>query len=344
LLGVSGGARIDTRENLAYNDNMNRKPRWCLIVLLQIVLAFGVQASVPAGSVSFQAESQRYFPETGHWVTGDFMKTYGSVPDPVLIFGYPITEAFQEQTYGRIVQYFQRAVFELHPENPPELRVRISELGKHLYQPGIPLAVPENFPACEYFTETSHQVCYAFLEFFNENGGAALFGYPISDFEIHDDRIVQYFQRARFEWHPERPAGQRVVLSDLGKMYFDMIGENPVRLLAAPRNLIPQSILNLKVRAYPAEAALPQTASQTIYILVQDQNLQPVSQVQATLEVRYPNGEVQRIVIPKFTDKDGMVSQPITFTDQPVGLVEVTVRVMYENLRAETVTSFRIWY
>jgi hypothetical protein len=308
------------------------------------MLLFSVQGPALAGGSQFQADHQRYFPETGHWVTGEFLKTYESVPDPVLIFGYPITEAFQEQTYGRIIQYFQRAVFELHPENPPELRVRIAELGKHLYQPGKPLAIPANFPACEYFTETGQQVCYAFLDFFTTNGGAAQFGYPISGFEIQDERIVQYFQRARFEWHPERPAGERVLLSDLGKMYFDVIGENPVRLLAAPRNLIPQSILNLKVRAFPAQAVMPERGSQIVHILVQDQNLQPVSQVQVTLEVKYPDGQVQRIVVPDFTNKDGLLSHKFSFREQSLGLVEIQIRVVYQSLKAETVTSFRIWY
>lgn len=323
---------------------MKTKARWCFIILLQIALILAGQASTFLSPNAFQTENQRYFSETGHWVTGDFLKTYNSVPDPVLIFGYPITEAFQEQTYGRIIQYFQRAVFELHPENPPELRVRIAELGKQLYKPGDPLEIPANFPACEYFVETAEQVCYAFLDFFNANGGAAQFGYPISGFEIHNNRIVQYFQRARFEWHPERPAGERVILSDLGKMYFDVIGENPVRLLAAPRNLIPQSILNLKVRAYTASSVLPESGTQTVYILVQDQNLQPVSQVQTTLEVKYPGGQVQRFVVPQFTVKNGLVSHQFTFKEQPIGLVEITVKVIYENLQAETVTSFRIWY
>ena len=55
-----------------------------------------------------------------------------------------------------------------------------------------------------YFTETQHLVGGGFYQFWKENGGLAIFGFPISEeFTNKDGVTVQYFQRARFEWQPK---------------------------------------------------------------------------------------------------------------------------------------------
>jgi hypothetical protein len=75
----------------------------------------------------------RYFPETHHTVRGVFL-SYWTAHGGLAQQGYPLTEEFQEQnklngkTYT--VQYFERAVFELHPENQPPFNVLLSQLGK----------------------------------------------------------------------------------------------------------------------------------------------------------------------------------------------------------------------
>ncbi len=58
---------------------------------------------------------------------------------------------------------------------------------------------------CRYFHETGHTVCHGFRAFWESHGDAALmtFGYPLSEEFTNDAGIVvQYFERARFEWHP----------------------------------------------------------------------------------------------------------------------------------------------
>ena len=69
------------------------------------------------------------------------------------------------------------------------------------------------FPDTEsqrYFPETEHSLSLGFLSFWRSRGGLDVFGYPISEEvdEPNDDGsgrtyTVQYFQRARFEYHPE---------------------------------------------------------------------------------------------------------------------------------------------
>lgn len=326
---------------------MIAKTRWVGVVFL-LSLFLSWMPSL-AQEITQPPDERRYYPQRGHWVMGEFLEVYQSVPNPAEIYGYPITEAFQEQTLGRIVQYFEKARFELIPENPPELRVKITELGSYFYTTaGQELPLPANFPACLFFQETGKQVCYAFLEYFEANGGAAQFGYPLSNFETQDGLIVQYFQRARFEWHPEFPPGKRVKLTELGYRYFKKIGEDPARLLPAPwlapGSDIPQPVLSLRVRAFPLHAVLTQNAAQSIFIIVQDQNLLPVSNAQVTLIIRLPSGKEQRVIVPGTTDRFGVIKYSFDYIDQPTGVAQVIVNAIYETFHKQTITSFRIWW
>ncbi len=146
-----------------------------------------------------------YFPQTGHTLSYGFLEfwlQHGDVP----IFGYPLSEEIDRN--GVTVQYFERAVFEWHPEAPVEWRVQLRRIGveasagrsDRAFRPAVPIASS----ACRYFPETQHNLCHGFRTFWERFGGLRLFGYPISEELIEDGLTVQYFERARLEWHPER--------------------------------------------------------------------------------------------------------------------------------------------
>lgn len=325
---------------------MKAKGLWPAFLLICLLASLpGIHPTLAQENLP-PAGGPRYFAETGHWVTSEFLKAYDSVPDPHQVYGNPITEAFYDPTFGKTVQYFEKARFELIPDNPPELRVHLTELGRLLYEPGQKLPTPENTTACKTFSETKYRVCYAFLDFFEAYGGEAQFGFPISNFESHDHLIVQYFQRARFEWHPELPLGQKVQLSKLGYLYFYTMREDPHRLDAAlfdAGNEIPQIILSLKVHAFIESPVLPQTGEQTIYIVVQDQNLLPVQDAEASLVIMYPSGLVERIQMPDKTNELGITSYTVNFHDEPPGMVNVVATALHDKVINQATTSFRIW-
>jgi hypothetical protein len=324
---------------------MKSSARWMWVVFM-LALVLGWYPTL-AQEGENPPDERRLYPQHGHWIMGDFLKAYLSISNPEEIYGYPITEAFQEQTRDRIVQYFEKARFELVPDNPPELRVRITELGTYFFTTaGRELPLPDNFPACKYFEETDMQVCYAFLDYFEANGGAAQFGYPISNFEIQEELIVQYFQRARFEWHPELPPGKRVALTNLGYRYFYKIGEDPARLMAAwnTGDNIPIPVLSLRVRAFPLSAVLPKTGSQTVFVIVQDQNLLPVPDAQVILVIKLPSGAEKRVIVPNRTDESGITQFTFDFRNEPTGVAQVIVFAAAETFQKQTITSFRIWW
>jgi uncharacterized protein with LGFP repeats len=172
--------------------------------------------------------ADRYFPETGHWVSGTFLRywnMYGGLP----IFGYPLTDEFTEN--GMTVQYFERNRFEWHPEYAgTRYEVLLGRLGADLTADRIAAGEAPFRPItaasdanCTFYPETGHRLCFGFRAYWNAHGGLPIFGYPLSEEfrERNPDTgqiyTVQYFERARFEWHPEN-AGTRyeVLLGRLG--------------------------------------------------------------------------------------------------------------------------------
>jgi hypothetical protein len=310
------------------------------LTLLLVLIASG------SGIVSAQDSSGgKYFSKTGHWITGEFLDKYKSVEDPHLLYGYPITDAFNDAS-GVEVQYFENVRFELHPEEAPEFRVKISYLGELLYNPGESVPIPATLPKCLEFIETDYQVCYAFQDFFEKYGKAPQFGFPISNFEIHDDRIVQYFQRARFEWHPELPPGERVRLTDLGRRYFNRSGEDPIRL--RPNTTIPDYILeepttSIKVRAFASDPIMGLNGWQTLYVIVQNQNLVPVVDAETVFTIILPDGSERQIGMPP-TNQMGYSEYRFPINAQSQGLARVIVETSFRTFIENTRTSFLIWW
>ena len=81
-------------------------------------------------------------------------------------------------------------------------------------------------PGCQTFRETGKSVCGRFLQYWQQNGGLAQQGLPLSSefLEVSDlngkSYTVQYFERAVFEKHPENAAPYDVLLSQLGTFQF----------------------------------------------------------------------------------------------------------------------------
>jgi hypothetical protein len=74
-------------------------------------------------------------------------------------------------------------------------------------------------PDTIFFPQTSHSVSFGFKHFFDTRGGLDNFGYPTTEEIKENGWTVQYFQRARFEYHPELAGTQyEVELGLLGDL------------------------------------------------------------------------------------------------------------------------------
>jgi hypothetical protein len=160
---------------------------------------------------------------TGYAVSGpwlDFLRGHGDVDN----IGYPRSPVVADPLNPtQCVQFFQRAVLEWHPQNPPEYRIQRRLLATEMAD-GEP--APEEPPARRnsadywYFPKgdrgLGHGVSnYApdgswigFKSYFDRNGKEDSFGYPMEPPALRkgadgEERWTQRFQAAVLEYHQE---------------------------------------------------------------------------------------------------------------------------------------------
>jgi hypothetical protein len=168
------------------------------------------------------------FPTTGYCVSARFV-AYWNAHGGLAIYGYPLSEEFNQQladghTYA--VQYFERARFEWHPENQPPYDVLLGQFGRIIH-PADPPVAPQD--GAQYFDVTGHNVSPAFFAYWQTNGGLAQFGYPLSEAFTEtlangQPYTVQYFERARFELHPENQPPYNILLGQFGRQIYATLG------------------------------------------------------------------------------------------------------------------------
>jgi polysaccharide biosynthesis protein PslG len=196
------------------------------IFLLFLLCGLFILPVVEEPNPAHAASTVRYFPETGHYVSGAFWG-YWEQNGGLEQFGYPLTEPFREMsTNGNyyVTQYFERAIFEYHPEHAATKYQVLLRLVGNIETQGRTFAdAPTNrAPAGGmYFPETRQTLTGTFLNFWRSRGGLPVFGYPLSEpfreLNPADNKVyeVQYFERARLEYHPEFKGTRYEVLMGL---------------------------------------------------------------------------------------------------------------------------------
>lgn len=212
--------------------------RLLLLVLLALLPSFSFVRPI-------YAADERCFAETGQCLSGRF-RQYWEQNGGLAVFGYPISAPQNEanrdtgQTY--LTQWFERNRFELHPENQLPYDVLLGRLGDDLLRRQN--RVWQNEPReagpkadCIWFEATGHNVCdqaqaRGFRSYWQSHGlldpalgtyqrSLALFGLPLTELKTEtnssgDTVLTQWFERSRFEWHPDKPEPYTVLLGLLG--------------------------------------------------------------------------------------------------------------------------------
>jgi hypothetical protein len=255
-----------------------------LWMLLLGLLAGGLPGVVAAQPGARQPICFPDIPGVDHCIAPAFVgywQSNGGLP----VFGYPLAPQEQytpaDSATPLTVQWLERNRLELHPQNPPEYRVLLGRMGaERLTQLGRdPFAEPRDAgpqPGCLWFETTQLNVCdqapgVGFKRYWEANGlqipglnayqrSLALFGLPLTSAQPEpgpDGELIltQWFERARFEWHPNNPDPFRVLLGRLGSevrpntsippqsdpragrsLFGVEIGRNSVRGVAGPLN------------------------------------------------------------------------------------------------------------
>ncbi|NWJ94263.1 MAG: CapA family protein [Chloroflexi bacterium] len=160
-----------------------------------------------ASGLSIPGDFAQYFATLG---TGD--KSY-QLSQSLALIGFPTSKVVEELSgdcsHLTRVLYTERARLELQPEANWPFRVVGTQLGTNVYFTKYkpPYASPELIPRRLNLAIANPR----FKAFFQAFGGLNHFGYPISDELTEIDRetgktkIVQYFERSRFEYVKDEP-------------------------------------------------------------------------------------------------------------------------------------------
>jgi hypothetical protein len=218
------------------------------------------------------AGQSRTFPETGQTSSNafyDFWQAHGGLE----IIGLPLSPTYIQRD-RKVVQIYERAIMEWHPENDRANRVQLQRLGDEALdniftttlqhagdadrmEPPRPCASMNN---CETFTATNHTLLGAFRDYWYAHGGLATFGYPLTEeFALGTfdgggkSFVVQYFERNRFEYHPEINGGT-VLLGRLGAPIWD---EVKPKITGQANVTVPDYDSNVPYLDVPAAPAAP---------------------------------------------------------------------------------------
>lgn len=330
---------------------MKRSRHLRAVVTIVAVVLVGSVSATPSQA---QDEDCTYFEETGHHVCGEFLEFF-ETRGGLEIFGYPLTEPFDDSTRGLRVQYFQRARMEWHPYNLEPYEVLLGLLVDDLGY-SFPSVLPELIPAFNsrlrhYFFETDHVVSYAFLDYFREHGGVDVFGYPRSQPLFEDGHLVQYFQRARMEWRPEALSGSQMRLTNMGETYIERFGvpdgydepRSPERIDSDAPTVTADRVTELRVRASVRHVITGQEGSQTVFVYVTNQWQKPVPGVEVVITVRYQPNPVRYVCAP--TDDKGFARYSFDILSASPGQnVVIDVTATHGDLTGATQTFYLPWW
>lgn len=243
-----------------------------LVVIIACVSMWFGSAPSPAQA---KPDDPRCFSETGYCITGR-IRSYWEAQGGLRVFGLPIGPQVAVPIEGKTltVQRFERNRLELHPENKAPYDVLLGRLGADRLTQQVrdwfTFPKTDSGKNCRTFAETGHTVCGRFLNTWrryglnldskdavSENESLALFGLPVSD--IITERLsdgkeyqVQWFERARFELHPENSDPYDVLFGLLGNEMRDFVPTQTPKdlpILGLPSGTVEEAVRVLAPRA-----------------------------------------------------------------------------------------------
>ncbi len=190
-----------------------RHPNLTLLLTLALLLASpAVSRADDKGGASFAG--------TGYQLSGPFL-SYWIANGGLDRFGYPLTDVMHDPALDLDVQYVERGRLELHHAAGGDV-VMLGRVGAELIAAEHCAFPPATSGVGNYFAETGYRVPPVFFAYWQKRGGLASYGYPLSPTYQANGMLVQWFERARFELHPENAGTPyNVELTALGRNLLD---------------------------------------------------------------------------------------------------------------------------
>jgi hypothetical protein len=301
----------------------------------------GSDYSTASGEHSdLDSSSLEYFPNTGYWIGGKIKEYYHSIYDAEEIIGCPISEEYYDETSGLQTQYFEKAILKIYSTSAGDEYVGMSRLGAYYYVPGEKLEISQ-IGGCKLFEGSPNKVCFEFLEFYEQHGGVDIFGLPISEFELSDGWIVQYFENSRIEWKPNVDGENNVVVSNLGALNF--YSQNSLaKEQKTISNNIPIQIDSISISVTPGSPTVQIGDDLEIYITVVDQLLKPVEEALLVYSIYYPDGSEYQY-FPGSTSGIGINISEVIIKSEICGNAKIVVAAGYGDIMNEAENSIKIF-
>jgi len=277
----------------------------------------------------------------------DYWLKNGGLP----VFGYPTTHArgrTSPQGSYLLSQWFERNRLELHPENAAPYNVLLGRLGDEVLRLAgrDPASLPKGSSTADhYYPAVGHAIAPQFWDYWHSHGldlgdagisereSLALFGYPISEATMErastgESLLTQWFERARFEYHPNNPDSSKVELGLLGN---EIQPTSPQRALTQANRY--RTVLGLPpLELHPAVVAAAQHHAD--YFLLNYRN-QAAQEFGAHGEVagqggftgKWPSDRIKVTGYPYFGGAEVMA-----FTGDPADSVDQWMATIYHRL------------
>ncbi len=312
------------------------------ILASALLVALLLRTSVAVAASPLAAAAEWCFPETGLCVGGLFYQ-YWLDNGGLRQQGLPISPEFDEvnPTNGQVyrTQYFERARFEHHPEyRGTPYEVLLGLLGREQFLAKYPDGAPSLGSGGGRCFENGLCVRGRFADYWEQHGGLRQQGLPISpEFpEISptngQEYRVQYFERGRFEYHPENDTPYDVLLGLLGREQF--LAKYPGGQPPKPGEPVYQ------VGVYVSDPTPPTHGEVTVFVDV-GRNYQPIGQ-RYRIETTWRFQSGPRACNATSNIEDGGASCTLNIGAAPAG-VPVTIDVLVllsDGVRLAVRTSF----
>ncbi len=163
----------------------------------------------------------RYFAETGHNLKDPFLGVWEQNGGEGT-FGLPISEERFDSDSGAVLQSFAGITLVYDPTLQSPWDVQGQHLGSQVHTDQTPRAArtrvsgcTRGAASCTYFPESGHTISGRMATFWNERGGLAVLGYPVSETFADEESssTVQVFEKAVVE----DAGGNRISLRPMGE-------------------------------------------------------------------------------------------------------------------------------
>jgi hypothetical protein len=250
-------------------------------------------------------------------------------------FGRPITAAFVDTKINRTIQYFETVRMEEDPTMAEGNRATLAPIGQWVFD-GLRVT----------FADPNYSLGGPLLTFYEDHGGEHVFGRVISPLFAEGDRLVQYLENARLEWHPDAVLEERVQVGHLGYKHYQGTGMDLVyRDFIAARPASAATVTEAVVSAAITPPIVYRGDRVTLYVAAQSPEGRPVEDAVVSYAINADPDSFGREL--GVTNGDGWLRRTLRLPNLPPGervQIDIVIHGSSGAVLGRTTVTFKTWW